>query len=315
MSLADITIGVVRMALTMLVYGLPKVGKSTFGSHAPGVVALPFEEGTNELNLARFPIPTSYAAAMQRIEELRTEKHEYQSLMLDGLDGLEPLVWDETCRRHGSPEIDPSDKAAKFSFGRGYKAAVDSPDSPTREIAHALTRLRRERNMNIILIAHSTVKPFKNPDGEGYDRHALKIHELAAAFWKGWADAILFANYDTEVIKDGLRKRGQGGRTRRLYTERTAAFDAGNRWGLPPVLPFSWDAFYEAYQECFDAAPRLRAELEALIPKLARSEDGLKLGTWLKSRAAQDAGKLRAALNKAADLPLKEEANAVPAEQ
>ena len=53
-----------------------------------------------------------------------------------------------------------------------------------------------------------------------------------------WADAVIFLNYETFVDSDRaeLRGKGKGGSRRKLYTQRTAAFDAKNRHGLPAEI-------------------------------------------------------------------------------
>jgi hypothetical protein len=56
---------------------------------------------------------------------------------------------------------------------------------------------------------------------------------------KQWVDAVLFANYETFVDKASKMARGKGLSTgaRIIHTERRAAWDAKNRYGLPEHLP------------------------------------------------------------------------------
>jgi len=65
---------------------------------------------------------------------------------------------------------------------------------------------------------------------------------------RNWADALLFANFRTAVVKDeakggGERARGVGTGERVLYCEERAAFWAKNRYGLPAEIPLSWANF------------------------------------------------------------------------
>jgi hypothetical protein len=50
---------------------------------------------------------------------------------------------------------------------------------------------------------------------------------------KEWADALLFGNWKTQVAeKDNGKERLVGGKTRVLFCNRSAAYDAKNRYGL-----------------------------------------------------------------------------------
>jgi hypothetical protein len=75
---------------------------------------------------------------------------------------------------------------------------------------------------------------------EGYDRYEIKLSKKVAPMVKEWADLILFANYKTRLVEgaDG-RKKGRGGKERVLYAERTAAWDAKNRFSLPAEMPMT----------------------------------------------------------------------------
>ena len=90
---------------------------------------------------------------------------------------------------------------------------------------------------------------------------------------KEWADAVLFTRYETFAHVDEKTKRAKGVSTgaRVLHTQRTAAWDAKNRYDLPEVLPLDWSAFVEAVQSQAPASPeKLRARIQKL---LAQSTD------------------------------------------
>jgi hypothetical protein len=90
-----------------------------------------------------------------------------------------------------------------------------------------------------VFVAHSTIKKTSPPDEtDGYDRWELKLTRQTAPLFKEWADLLLFCNYKTKLIEgsDG-RKKATGGKTRVMYAERCAAWDAKNRYGLPAEMP------------------------------------------------------------------------------
>src|SRR5690606_1963689 len=134
------------------IYGPDGVGKSTFGADAPSPIFLGTEKGTANLDVARFPSPQHFKEVLQAIEELRTSKHEFETLVIDSLDWLESLVWEQVCTEHNWRTIeDPG-------YGKGYVVAV----SEWKKMMQALSRLRDERGLNIVLIGHCHVKTAKD---------------------------------------------------------------------------------------------------------------------------------------------------------
>jgi hypothetical protein len=144
-----------------------------------------------------------------------------------------------------------------------------------------LERLRRAKQMGVILIAHSWIKPFKNPEGDDFDRYEMKLHPKAGGLLREWCDAVLFANYEILTVKESEKAKAKGVTTgeRIVHTRRTHAFDAKNRYGLPETLPLDYEAFTTAVQsaeQVRDAAiivQRVNAQLreksdEALTQKV-----------------------------------------------
>lgn len=236
--LSQVTKGKLKQPILALIYGPDGVGKSTFGADAPRAIFLGTEKGTANLDVARFPTPQNFKEVLQAIEELRTQNHDYQTLVIDSLDWLESLVWEHTCIENNWRTIeDPG-------FGKGYVVALND----WKKMVGALSRLRDEKGMNIIPIAHCLVKLAKDPQAQAeYDRYQLKLQDRAAALWREFVDSVLFANFETVTHNEKSGKtRAFGDGARYLYTERRPGFDAKNRHGLPFQLPLSWQDFSEA---------------------------------------------------------------------
>jgi hypothetical protein len=255
MTLSSVVKGKQAQPIRALVYGVEGIGKSSFGAAAPAPIFLGAEDGTAQLDTVRFPSPESWEEVMDAVRLLTTETHEYKTLVVDTLDWAEPLLWAYICKRDNQKDIEG------YGYGKGFQAALDE----WRVLLAALEKLRRTKGMHVVLIAHSWVKAFKNPQGEDYDRYEMKLNAKAAGLLKEWADCVLFAQYETLVSKDGKTKRTRGVDTgaRLLYTERRAAYDAKNRYGLPEALPLSWPDFEAAVLAHQPADPKaLVAELE-----------------------------------------------------
>lgn len=290
MALAGIQRGPVAQPLRLLCYGPEGIGKSTLGASAPAPVFLGTEDGVGQLDVARFPEPQSWPDALDAVRELAREPHKFQTLVVDTVDWLEPLVWRHVCERDRKPNIEA------YGYGKGYVAALDE----WRVFVGALEALRRARPMHVVLLAHAMVKTYKNPEGDDYDRFSLKVHDKAGGLLKEWCDAVLFANYRTHVLKEGARAKGYDGHTRVLHTERRAAFDAKNRFGLPAELLLGWAELADAVRanSGAEAAAALRAEIARRLPLIPDAAKRAQIEKWLADEAGNSPALLRAGLNK-----------------
>lgn len=269
--------------ISVLLYGVEGIGKSTFGADAPRPVFIDGEGGTSELDVTRFPRPAAWPEVLEAVRTLTDEGHDFGTLVVDTLDWLEPMLWEHICKRDQKKDIED------YGFGKGYVAALDE----WRVFLAALERLQEKRRMHVVLLAHSWVKSFKNPEGNDFDRYELKLNAKAGGLMKEWPKAVLFANYETIAAVDAKTKRAKGVSTgaRLIYTTRTAAYDAKNRYSLPESLPLSWAEFFRGTQVQQVAEPKvLVAEIERKA-KVLDGEDMKKVRGWLE-QAGQDAEKL-----------------------
>lgn len=239
MALGGVVKGRIAKPIRVLLYGVEGIGKSTFAACAPSPIFMGAEDGTSELDVARFPQPQHWFDALEGIQHLTVDAHEYKTLVIDTLDWLEPFCWQAVCERANVTTIED------FGFGKGYNAALDE----WRVFLGRLERLRQVKSMNVIMLAHSWVKSFKNPEGDDYDRYEMKLHGKTAGLLKEWCDVVLFANYETFTKKgkgkaDRAKATDSGARV--VHSQRRAAWDAKNRYDLPEDLPLDWSTFFEA---------------------------------------------------------------------
>ena len=267
----------------VMLYGVHGVGKSTFASCAPSPIFIQTEDGLGGINCNRFPLAETFDQVMAALAELYTEPHQYQTVVLDSLDWLERLIWEHVCheRKVGSVE--------DFDYGKGYVFAL----TPWRRILKALTALRGKRGMTVLLIAHSRIERFNDPETESYDRYAPCLQRLASALVQEWCDEVLFANYRVfvKVTEGEFNKKlakGHGTGERIIRTTERPAHLAKNRLGLPEELPLDWKA-YARYlpnrkeDEKVELATPIQVEhLHELIAGLNIKEDVLmkRLAAW-----------------------------------
>lgn len=239
-SLANVRSGQAQKPPRILVYGTHGVGKTSFAASAPNPIFLQLEDGLGQIDAPTFGLLKTFDEIMEAIGSLYSEDHDFQTLVIDSLDWAEPAVWTQVCT------VNKWDNIEQAGYGKGYIAALDA----WRMIFDGLNALRDEKNMTIVMIAHSDVKRFDSPETEPYDRFQIKLHKSASALVQEHVDCVFFANYRVSTIKTevGFKKtvvRGVGGGERLLYTNERPGFLAKNRYAMPNTLPMSWEAVAE----------------------------------------------------------------------
>jgi hypothetical protein len=240
------------------------------------------------MNVARFPTPETWKDILDAVDVLTKENHPYKTLVIDTLDWAEPLVWRSVMAK--DTKYNPSNiEEACGGYKNGYIVALDE----WRQLLSALERLQAAKPMHVILLAHSQIKMFKNPEGEDYERYELKLHAKASGLFKEWCDALLFANHETFARKEKPRDRARGvsSGARYLYTSRAAAFDAKNRYGLPDAVPLDWAELANAIDCGEPGKPEEILEAIGALLGALNQQDQAKAARWVDT-AGNDAIKL-----------------------
>jgi len=227
----------------VMLYGIHGIGKSTFGAAAPQPVFIQTEDGLDNIDCARFPLATSFDDVMAALMEIYSDQHEFQTVVIDSLDWLERLIWAHVCRTRDKDAIED------FGYGKGYTFALD----PWQTVLDGLGALRNERHMMVILLAHSKIERFENPETDAYDRYSPRLHKHASAMIQEWCDEVLFATYQVHTKQtdegfDRTRTRGLGSGDRIIRTTERPAHMAKNRLSLPEELPFQFSAYAGHFQ-------------------------------------------------------------------
>lgn len=244
-------------AQKILIYGPPKVGKTGFAAGAHDVVFLSTEEGlTDYPDAKRFkPEPTTLSDIVDRLTFLENGKHSFRTLAIDTVDWLELKTRDTVAARNRWA----AEKAIEFNSAQKAAAA------DLRGVLAQIDRIRRNRDMEIIMVGHALPVQFKNPTGPDYLKWELDCGrgEFGQLLYR-WADVILFAA--TTVIADrGKKAKAAPNDPRWIHSDPNPAYVAGGRIGLPPRLPLDYESFDAARARGRDPAALLDSIRELLL--------------------------------------------------
>lgn len=260
----------------IIIHGPHKIGKSTWAASAPNGVFLCAEEGVDEIDVPNWPI-TSEQDAQDAIGSLITEEHDFQTVVLDTADWLEQMIWSSTAAEHGKENIEG------FDYGKGYLHAA----SHWKTIIEGFDILRNEKNMTIIILAHSQIRRFDDPVTASFDRYVLDLHKSASSLLCEWCDIIGFMNYRVSIEKKdvGFKKeivRGRSGGDRVLFLEERPGFIAGNRYGLQESLSIprvgGWQVFQDELTRAMTPLPPATEETKTKGRAKAPEQKGAPSG-------------------------------------
>ena len=244
--------------------GTEGIGKSTFAADAEAAIFLAAESGLERIDADAFPAPETYQDCCDAVETLTVGKHDYKTFVVDTADWMDDLIRAECMKRKGWSTFNQL-------FAEGEKDAAEI----WRGFVRKLDRLRDEKNMEIIVLAHAESADFTPPNlDHKYQRFQAKLEKRVYPILKEWADVHLFAHW--EEWEEGKNKSSKKARTsgnRLLHCTRTMAWDAKNRWDMPETMPLTYEDF-EAHRSV--AREALRSGKDTLTDKAMELYDELK---------------------------------------
>ena len=214
-----------------VIYGTEGIGKTTLAAGFPSPVILDTEEGTHHLDVARVSIG-SWEELRAAVAEIGSRPSEFRTVVIDSADWAERLLIESLLVEHKQKSIEG------FGFGKGYTI-----------LAEGFGRFLSQ--CDVAFVAHSKVQRTSPPDmADGFDRYELKLTKQTAPLLKEWCDLLCFCNYKTTVSEgsDG-RKKATGGKRRLMHVERSAAWDAKNRYSLDAELPMAIESLAPIFAE------------------------------------------------------------------
>ena len=217
-------------------YGSEGRGKTTLACKAPKPLALLLERGLPRgVSIDAVEDVSSFEAVMAALRDFYTDPGEYQSLIIDTVDALEPLLLASVCAKNGWKHIETP------PYGKGWIAA----DDEWRHFIRAIGAIRDRHGTTIILTCHAVVERVDDPRVPSYTAYAPKLHRRARGLVMDACDLVGFLAEDLHVITEdgGFRERARpSSDTRRfLFVEGRPAFAAKNRFAMPAKIALPID--------------------------------------------------------------------------
>lgn len=216
----------------LLLYSLPKVGKTTFIAKIPRTLILSTEPGTNALNNAIVKSITSWSDFMSAIRQLKDARAiaKFDNVAIDTIDLLWDICVKYICDREDVQSI------GDLAWGKGYELARTEFTQALREIAFL--------QYGMIFVSHSTEKTFKNEKGEDYIKIVPALPSRPYEIINKMVDIIAYGHDFTDA---------NGERYAKLFLRGNDRYLAGSRFKFTPnSIPFEYQALTNAICDAID---------------------------------------------------------------
>lgn len=263
--LQNVTSGVSRTGLRMVIAGLEKMGKTTFTSGAPGALLIPLEVGYAGVNVAKTPMLQSYEEVLALLAEVtqlaQRGQFGYKTIVLDSVTALERHIHDYVLRLDPTYKPGASKTTTMESAHGGYGKAYNLSNSIFENLLKQFDLLAVHAQINIVLTSHVFSSKVMDPTSGEYDSWDLLLHSPKNQKTYGkrelitqWADVIGFLYEPVFLVtadKSTVTRAMSQNKGRVLGLSRTPAYTAGNRFGMLGELPIpvppanGWNAFAE----------------------------------------------------------------------
>lgn len=227
----------------VLLYGAPKVGKTTFASSFPKNLFLSTEQGTNALPSVYAVNIENWSAFKRILSQLKKEEvqEKYNTVTIDTITILWDLCEKYVCQQNGVEAIN------QIPYGGGYSQLG-------KEFSEAMRQITL-MPYGLVFIAHSETGMRKNSyTGEDEEFVRPSLNKRCYAIANRLVDAIIYI--DNYFDEDGQS-------IRRMITRETPTVFAGSRFRfLKPVINnFGYQAFADAVYEAIEMEGKMGATI------------------------------------------------------
>lgn len=213
----------------ILIYGQPKIGKTTLAAQFPKNLLLAFEPGYNGLDNAMVQPITKWSEFKQVLRQLAQEevKNKFDTITIDTAD----IAWDYCekfiCSSNVNENTGETPKTlGDIPWGKGFDLCKKEFDNALRQIAML--------GYGLVLISHEQLKNVKTESGEEYQKFMPTLPDRPKLIANRLVDIIAYLRLSTA---DGKRY---------IYTRGNERFEAGSRFVyLAPKIEMTYNNLVE----------------------------------------------------------------------
>ena len=218
-------------AFTTLIYGAPKIGKSTLASQFDNPLFLATEAGLNAIEAYQQNID-SWEQFLLTCKELAEGKHEFKTIVIDTVDNLFKFCSNYVCTKNKITH------ESELEWGKGWKLVKE-------EFFRAITKLSH-LPYGLVIISHADPTEIKTRTGS-ITRWNPTMAKQAWEIVEPLVDFIFYASVATT----------KEGEERILHCRSSENWNAGTRFkDWSETLPIS----YAAIKNEFDRVTKLEGE-------------------------------------------------------
>ena len=271
----------------ILIYGQPKVGKTSFAAQLPNNLIFSFEIGTNALSgIYALPITkwSDLKIAIKQLEKPEA-REKFHTVTFDTVSVAYSLCEKYICAQNGVQSI------GDIPYGKGYMLTRIEFEETLRKISMM--------GLGIILIAHASRRVEKHADDSEIEFVSPDLDKRCYAIVNQLVDIIGYI--DIVFNEDGSTSRW-------LYTRRTPTVMAGSRWKyLDPKIPFGYQELVDAIGRAIERAEKddgaIVVDERAMTTEKERSYDEIRneaesLWSKLIEKNPENADKIMAIVEK-----------------
>jgi len=210
--------------LTTLIYGPPKIGKSTLASQFTKPVFLATEAGLNHLEVYQVPVP-DWKTFLDACAEIAKGGHDFKTVVIDTVDNAHKLCQEYIRAKHGIQH------ESDLDWGKGWNFVKE-------EFQRVLTKLSL-LPYGLVLVSHSDLIEIKTRTAV-ITKAIPTLQKSAREIVLGMSDIILYCE---SIVTDDGEKRV-------MRTKPSENWEAGDRTGkLPPIMALDYTLFAKALTE------------------------------------------------------------------
>lgn len=240
--------------LSMLLYGAPKIGKSTFCSRIDNALFIATEPGLNYLETYNVRV-NSWLEFLEVMAALKREKHDFKVIIIDTIDRLCDFCDSYICEQAKAQTI-----GDVGGYGKGYALFKTEMNRVFQKI-YAM-------DLGVVITSHTVLAEIPTPSGK-QTQYQPSVQKRIQDIIIPLVDIIGFAH---SVMS--INKEGDCVETRVLETSETASWVAGDRTGrLPSTMPFSFHVFKKHFIKPVEPEKSESAERVQRVAEDIKQED------------------------------------------